>query len=168
MHCLVWVPPAIILCTPTGKGPTVWKTLPVSLTCQPMHLTKWMTFQHHFVQLSQNIVPGILKNLRFHELAISHESYLLQVTECMSKNDLTNKRLFFSHIKVSRDVCSTGWSIMSGLWVGISRCSWPCLQDLKMSATDQVITLWLSEARNQGLQKVEFLSSHEFSSDQGE
>lgn len=73
-----------------------------------MHLTKWMTFQHRFVQLSQNTVPSILKNLRFHELAISHESYLLQVTECMSKNDLSNKRLFFSHIKVSRG----GWLLV--------------------------------------------------------
>lgn len=61
-----------------------------------------MTIQHHFVQLPQNIVPTIMINLRFHELVISHEYHLLQATECMSMNDLTNKRLFFSHIKVSR------------------------------------------------------------------
>lgn len=38
-----------------------------------------MTFQHHLLQLWRALLQA-LKHLRFHELSINHEYYLLQVT----------------------------------------------------------------------------------------
>lgn len=49
-----------------------------------------LTSQHHPLQPFKSIALSTLKNLCFHKLAISHECYLQQVTQCLKQLEVTS------------------------------------------------------------------------------